>query len=62
MGGHRLIPAGEINLISSKVQVKVWENSADLQEECAHELVGVVESRIHWPKGARGVRPRVARS
>lgn len=57
-----LVPAGEIHLISSKVKIKIREDRADLQEERAHELIGAVENGIHRSKGARGLRPRVARS
>jgi len=57
-----IIPAGEINLISSKVKIKIREDRADLQKKCAHEFISTVENGIHWSKGARGMRPRVARS
>jgi hypothetical protein len=57
-----LIPAGEINFVSSEVKIKIREGRADFQEECTHELIGIVETGIHWSKGARGLSPRVARS
>lgn len=56
-----LIPAGEVNFISSQVEIKVREDRADLQEECAHEVVGAVEAGVYRSIGARETGPRVAR-
>lgn len=49
---NELVPAGEVNFISAKVQIEIWEDRADLQEEHAHELICIVEDGIHRPEGA----------
>lgn len=45
-------PAGEVHLVTTKVNVTIGEHGADLFEELGHKGVGSVEDGVHWAKGA----------
>lgn len=49
-----ILPAGEVHLVATQVDVGVWEHGADLLEERAHEVVGGVQNGVHGSEAAGG--------
>lgn len=56
-----VLPAGEVHLVATQVDVGVWEHRADLLEERAHEVVCGVQNGVHGSEAAGGGWPRVTR-
>lgn len=49
-----VLPAGEVHLIATQVDVGVGEHGADLLEERFHEVICGVHNGVHGSKAARG--------
>lgn len=54
-----VLPASEVHLVASQVNIRVREHAADLLEELAHEVVSGVQDGIDWPVRAGGSGPSV---
>ena len=54
-----VLPAAEVHLITSQVDVAVGEHGADLLEELAHEVVRGVQDGVHRAEGAGRFGARV---
>lgn len=57
---HLFLPAGEIDLVSPKVDVGVGENNADFVEKAGHKVVRGVEDGVYGTKGTWRSATRVA--
>lgn len=49
-----VLPAGEVHLVATQVDVGVWKHGADFLEEQAHEVVRGVQNGVHGSEAARG--------
>lgn len=49
-----VLPAGEVHLVATQVDVGVREHGADLLEERAHEVVRGVDNGVHGSEAAGG--------
>lgn len=49
-----VLPAGEVHLIATQVDVGVGEHGADLLEERFHEVICGVQNGVHGSKAAGG--------
>lgn len=56
-----VLPAGEVHLIATQVDVGVGEHGADLLEERFHEVICGVQNGVDGSKAPGGGWPRVAR-